>query len=268
MTHTHTINPPEKLPFTLSVICSALDAAGQARDVAQQLPAPLVESVASSSGYVLELGSDGWVLHTPHALKLGDLKLDFAQGPTAWRLRQAGRRQPLGRALGLKPGESKHVVDATAGLGRDGMVLANLGCRVTLIERSPVVALLLRDALQRTAPPELHERVEVVEADARSYLCTLATPPDAVYLDPMYPERGKSALVKKEMRILRELVGKDPDASELLDAALACGTPRVAVKRPRGAPAVDGPPPTHSIDAPNTRYDVYLCPRRQSAMPL
>jgi 16S rRNA (guanine1516-N2)-methyltransferase len=261
MTHTHSTTLPEKLPLPLSVICSTPDDAAQARAVAQQLQAPFVEGAAPFSGYVLELGSDGWVLRTPHELKLGELKLDFAQGPTAWRLRQAGRRQPLGRALGLKSGENKHVIDATAGLGRDGMVLANLGCRVTLIERSPVVALLLRDALLRTAPPELHEHVDVVEADARSYLCALATPPDAVYLDPMYPERGKSALVKKEMRILRELVGKDPDASELLDAALACGAPRVAVKRPRGAPVVDGPPPTHSIEAPNTRYDVYLCPR-------
>lgn len=263
MTHTHPSTLPENLPFTVSVVCSTLDYAAQARDVAQRLQAAFVEGAAPSSDYVLELGDDGWVLHTPHELKLGELKLDFAQGPTAWRLRQAGRRQPLGRALGVKAGESKHLIDATAGLGRDGMVLANLGCRVTLIERSPIVALLLRDALLRTVLPEVHERVEVVDADARSYLCTLATPPDAVYLDPMYPERGKSALVKKEMRILRELVGKDPDASELLDAALTCGTPRVAVKRPRSAPVVDGPPPTHSIDAPNTRYDVYLCPQSQ-----
>jgi 16S rRNA (guanine1516-N2)-methyltransferase len=232
----------------------------QAHTVAQDLHARFLGESAPSSDYVLELGKEGWELNTPQELGLGTLKLSFAQGPTAWRLRQAGRRQPLGRAVGLKSGATQHVVDATAGLGRDAMVLANLGCRVTLIERNPVMALLLRDALLRTAPPELRERVQVIEADARSYLLSLAVPPEAVYLDPMYPERSKSALVKKEMRILRELVGKDHDASELLGAALACGARRVAVKRPRGAPLIDGASPTHSIEAPNTRYDVYLRP--------
>jgi 16S rRNA (guanine1516-N2)-methyltransferase len=259
MSDTPSTTPIETL--ALSVICSAPDTEAEARAVAERLHTALIEDCRPPpAGYVLELGDRGWELHTPPELGLGTLKLDFAQGPTAWRLRQAGRRQPLGRALGLKPGTDTHVIDATAGLGRDGMVLANLGCRVTLIERSPIVALLLRDALQRTAPPDLRERVQVEEADARRYLLSLTTPPDAVYLDPMYPERGKSALVKKEMRILRELVGKDPDAAELLDAALACGARRVAVKRPRGAPIVDGPAPSHSIEAPNTRYDVYLCP--------
>lgn len=257
MSRTHPSIAPETT--ALSVVCSAPDSAAEARAVAERLRATFVDAATPSSGYVLELGDRGWILHTPRELGLGTLQLDFAQGPTAWRLRQAGRRQPLGRALGLKTDADKHVIDATAGLGRDGMVLANLGCRVTLIERSPVMALLLRDALQRTAPQELRERVEVVGADARSYLLSLTTPPDAVYLDPMYPERGKSALVKKEMRILRALVGKDPDAAELLGAALACGARRVAVKRPRGAPVVDGPAPSHNIEAPNTRYDVYLC---------
>lgn len=244
-------------PF-VSIICTALDRLPEAQTAASRLQLPLDSDSSDDDGYRLELGQDGWVLHTPRRLSLGTLKLDFSTGRTAWRLRQAGRRQPLGRALGLKPGATKHVIDATAGLGRDGMVLATLGCRVTLIERNPILALLLRDALQRTAPPELRERLRVIEADARSHLLTLASPPDAVYLDPMYPERDKSALVKKEMRILRTLVGKDLDASELLTAARACGAGRVVVKRPRGAPLIDGPAPSHSIEAPNTRYDVYL----------
>ncbi|MFO1350284.1 MAG: class I SAM-dependent methyltransferase [Gammaproteobacteria bacterium] len=39
--------------------------------------------------------------------------------------------------------------------------------------------------------------------------------PEVIYLDPMYPERSKAALVKKESRVLRELVGPDDDAARL-----------------------------------------------------
>ncbi|APZ42716.1 class I SAM-dependent methyltransferase [Acidihalobacter ferrooxydans] len=230
-----------------------------ARQVATRLNVPLLTPNDCPQGYVLALGDTGWRLETPPALNLGVLQLDFARGATAWRLRQAGRRQPLGRALGLQSSQSPRIVDATAGLGRDGMVLAHLGCRMTLLERSPVIAFLLCDALQRLAPDSLRGFVEVVNADANAWLRACTSPPDAVYLDPMYPERVKSALVKKEMRILREVVGPDSDATILLDAALHSGARRVVVKRPHGAPCLEGPDPTHKIDAPNTRYDVYLC---------
>lgn len=253
------------LPYALSITVASERWLDEARIIAQRFQVPLLGAVNEADGYRLELSDAGWRLLAPPELKLGVLQLDFSQGPIAWRLRQVGRRQALGRALGLKPGQTPHVVDATAGLGRDGLVLANLGCRVTLIERSPVMALLLHDALQRTAAANLQQRVKVVHADAREWLRSLETPPDAVYLDPMYPERGKSALVKKEMRILRGLVGTDADAETLLAAALACATVRVAVKRPRGAPMIAGTAPSHRIEAPNTRYDVYMQTSAESA---
>ncbi|AOU98086.1 hypothetical protein BI364_09040 [Acidihalobacter yilgarnensis] len=209
------------------------------------------------SSYGIWLDELGWALHAPIALGFTPLRLDFSAGATGLRLRQAGRRQPLGRAIGLKPGIRLHVVDATAGLGRDGAVLAQLGCEVTMIERSPVMALLLRDGWDRTAPAEAHTRVSVYCDDARHALDQLASLPDAVYLDPMYPHRDKSALVKKEMRVIRDLVGDDPDAGELLLAALDCGARRVVVKRPRGAPTLPGPAPLRHIEGPNTRYDIY-----------
>ena len=63
--------------------------------------------------------------------------------------RRSGHNELLGRAVGVKAGESPRVVDATAGLGRDAYVLGDLGCEVTLVERSPVLALLLAHALER-----------------------------------------------------------------------------------------------------------------------
>ena len=128
-------------------------------------------------------------------------------------------------------------------------MLASLGCTVQLIERAPIIAALLRDGLQRAArTPDIGllvtERLHLITADGRDYLRGLAESqrPEVVYLDPMYPHRQKTALVKKEMRLLRQWVGDDDDAPELLAAALCCAQRRVVVKRPRQAPMLAGPP--------------------------
>jgi len=203
--------------------------------------------------------------------------VDFVAGKMGHRLRfGGGRGQPLAKAVGLKGTTPPSVVDATAGLGRDAFVLASLGARVTLLERSPVLAALLDDGLRRAAlAPETHDIVELgmrlIHTNAIHWLrhCEKHQRPDVVYLDPMYPHRGKSALVKKEMRALRKLVGDDADAAVLLHAALACASKRVVVKRPRAAPVLEGEilagcRPASCVESKNTRYDVYpvaLLPR-------
>ena len=210
---------------------------------------------------------------TPERLELrelgpnapGPVYADFAAGAVAHRRRfGGGRNQPLARAVGLKGGVAPTVVDATAGLGRDAFVLAGLGCAVRLVERSPIIAALVRDGLRRAARdpdigPLVMERLSLIVADGRNYLQGLAPTqrPDVVYLDPIYPHRRKAALVGKEMRLLRQLVGDDDDASELLAIALTCARRRVIIKRPRRAPVLAGPPPGFEIVAPNTRFDVY-----------
>jgi len=203
-----------------------------------------------------ELGNGVWV--------------DFVGGKMAHRLRfGGGRGQPLARAVGLKGATPPTVVDATAGLGRDAFVLASLGARVTLLERSPVLAALLEDGLRRaTLDPQTCDIVEpgmtLIHTNAIRWLrhCEQDQRPDVVYLDPMYPHRDKSALVKKEMRALRRLVGDDTDADTLLHAALGCARRRVVVKRPRTAPALDGEilagrRPASCVQSKNTRYDLY-----------
>lgn len=81
--------------------------------------------------------------------------------------------------------------------------------------------------------------------------------PEIIYMDPMYPQRSKTALVKKEMRTLRQIVGEDLDAPALLTCALKCARNRVVVKRPRLAPIIEGPKPSMTVEAKNTRFDVY-----------
>jgi 16S rRNA (guanine1516-N2)-methyltransferase len=108
--------------------------------------------------------------------------------------------------------------------------------------------------------PLIRDRLSLTLAEGCALMSRLSEDqrPDVVYLDPMYPHRTKTALVKKEMRALRHLVGEDPDTSALLHGALNCARHRVVVKRPRLAPAIDGPLPGMAIEGKNTRFDVYL----------
>ncbi|MGB1111386.1 MAG: class I SAM-dependent methyltransferase [Gammaproteobacteria bacterium] len=192
---------------------------------------------------------------------------DFVTGASAHRRRfGGGRGQAIARACGLKSGKTPTIIDATAGLGRDAFVLASLGCQVHLIERSAAVAVLLGDAIERARSDaetrEIAERMHLHHADAREALMSMQTETgaDVVYLDPMFPERRKSAAVKKEMRCFQGLVGEDLDAGDLLDSALQCGAKRIAVKRPSKAEALAGRTPDAQVAGKTTRYDLYFKP--------
>lgn len=185
------------------------------------------------------------------------------------REKGGGRSELIARAVGLKSGKLPTVIDATAGLGVDAFVLASLGCQVTLLERSPEVSALLRDGLERSRQyakghnPKLETilgRMQLIQTEAIKYLNRLGETdfPDVVYLDPMFPERKKSAAVKKEMQIFHRLIGPDEDADSLFEAALARTRERVVVKRPRVANSLAGPKPNHVIEGKRNRYDVYL----------
>ncbi|MCP4996004.1 MAG: class I SAM-dependent methyltransferase [Gammaproteobacteria bacterium] len=195
----------------------------------------------------------------------GPVAVDFVQGKNAHR-RQfgGGRGQPLARAVGLKQGRNPTVCDTTAGLGQDSFVLATLGCELTLVERSPFIAALLDDGLERAGEdPEIApivHRMQLLKGDAITLLTALkgAERPDVIYMDPMYPHREKSARVKKEMRLFQALVGEDSDSAELLQVARGVALNRVVVKRPAKAEPVGGQKPSMVIKSPNTRYDVYL----------
>lgn len=196
--------------------------------------------------------------------KLGAVYVDFVEGAVAHRRKfGGGRGQSIAKAVGLKAGATPTVVDATAGLGRDAFVLASLGCKVTLIERSPVVAALLQDGLMRAAQdpeigPWVSERMRLLQGPAVDNLLALTERPEVVYLDPMFPHKQKSALVKKEMRVFQSLVGPDLDADALLPAALKMADKRVVVKRPDYAGWLNEHKPSMAIETKSNRFDVYV----------
>ncbi len=177
-----------------------------ADEIAARLVLPQ-QSWLPAEGCVLKLDREGLGLQLLGKKAPGPVRVELAGGAVDHRRRfGGGSGQMIAKAVGARPGRPLQVLDATAGLGRDAFVLATLGCRVQMLERHPVVAELLRDGLRRaavTGDPELAvivERLSLLAADSLQQLG-----PDhrveVVYLDPMFPERSKSASVKKEMAI-------------------------------------------------------------------
>lgn len=197
--------------------------------------------------------------------KMGAVYVDFASDALTFRrLHGGGRKEAIARAVGLKGQALPRVLDATAGLGRDAFVLASLGCTMDMIERSPVVAALLDDALERGRHHAelrdwLPDRLQLFHGVSYEMLSNWqGTQPDVIYLDPMFPHRKKSAAVKKEMKIFQLLLGPDEDANKLLGPALSLAKKRVVVKRPDSAPWLDNREPSMAISSKKHRFDVYL----------
>lgn len=270
--------------------------------LAKRLRLPIVDNdrhLAPLFDTLLVVSTDGLTLRQPgrdRTRAFSDFRVDFLSGKSSARWSAPGFRQPLAAAMGLRTGV-RTVVDATAGFGFDAFQLASLGCRVTAIERHPVIAIMLEDALARArnvsqehwlaynqwhrkvAPAQLRNaprhapsdtpgnaraaqiagRITLSLADARDVLAqtTGDRRPDAVYLDPMYQPRGKSTLVRKQMRLCRSLVGEDSDAAELFDAARDVALRRVVVKRHRKAAPLCCDP-SLSFQGATVRYDVYV----------
>lgn len=231
--------------------------AAKARKLAVRLGAPLTVGEAWSTGKQLLLLVDD------KGLRLRRVDSSEVAVDVAALARPRRGEDLLGRAIGMRAG---HVVDATAGLGVDAFQLAAAGHRVTMIERVPLVALLLEEALERAQQGRAGdrasaaaERLTLIEGDARTYLATLPSSgrPDVVLLDPMYPRRGKAALPAKGMALFRELVGEDDDAAELLRVARSVALRRVVVKRPLRSASLGDTPPSGSIRGKTTRYDLY-----------
>ncbi|MEP9317546.1 class I SAM-dependent methyltransferase [Pseudomonas sp. LABIM340] len=252
---TEVLTPPR-------IVVQALAPAWQAaaEQWAQRLGLPMGKDDAD---FALQLGADGLQLLQLGPDSPGPVRVDFLEGSAAHR-RQfgGGAGQMIAKAVGIQQGVRPHVLDATAGLGKDAFVLATLGCEMDLTERQPIIAALLEDGLARAAGDfevgAIVARMLLLQGNAIERMAAWeGEAPQVIYLDPMFPHRDKSALVKKEMRLFRPLVGDDLDAPALLEAALKLASHRVVVKRPRKAPIIEGQKPSYSLEGKSSRYDIY-----------
>ncbi|CAL4044089.1 class I SAM-dependent methyltransferase [Buchnera aphidicola] len=193
---------------------------------------------------------------------LGNFWIDFAHKKLIYRIQsQVLKKEAIAKAIGIKKNNYLNVVDATAGLGKDALVLTALGCKVCMIERNPIVAALLEDALKRNYPYNninllLKEKMSLIYASSLSILKKLKYKPDVTYLDPMYPITKKN-MVKKDMYFLRLLIGEDKDSGDLLTLARKCSKKRVIVKRQLYAPYLSGIKTKNAIISKKHRFDIY-----------
>jgi 16S rRNA (guanine1516-N2)-methyltransferase len=212
-------------------------------------------------GFVFELEqvAGRLTLFARHHPDYGGICIDWSAADVQRRVR-AGRRQLLGRAVGLHKRADLEILDATGGMGRDAFTLAALGATVTVAEREPLVARLLLDGWQRAlvdpGTAAAARRVRIVEGDARDQVGRRRW--NVIYLDPMFPGHDRDARSKKEMQFLRELAASADDDAALLAQALASSAGRVVVKRPRSAPRLGSAEPAYELAGTQARFDVYL----------
>lgn len=228
--------------------------------LANRLGIPLLvqESAPQSPPWLLFFEGDELFLHSTE-LDYKPLSVNYLKGEFAKRWQKISRNDLLLKAVGLKKGV-RTVCDPTCGLGYDAFLLATVdGLEVTACERNPIVAELTMNALLRVKENGRFEEFPLYFyfGDGKEFLEGRSF--DAVVIDPMYPREEAQAKQRKEMFLLRELVGSDQDAEALFQAAWKAATKRVVVKRPdRAAPLAVGKKPDASIDGSTIRYDIYL----------
>lgn len=246
----------------MTVACTTHDARVRAADLADEFHLPLenADEILAPGGARLLVGVDAVALEVAGFGR--PLRVDFISPRLDYRLRRGGREQLL-QACGVPRNAGVSLVDGTGGFGIDAFVLAHAGARVTVLERHPIVFALLRDAhLRAKREPKLAEaaaRMQLVHADAIEWLA-VEQRADVVYLDPMFPARRKSALVKRPMRMLEAMVD-DERAERLLSAAIGSAERRVVLKRPLRGPLVPLARDTsYSLQGRSVRFDVYELP--------
>lgn len=220
--------------------------------------------------YNTKLAEIGLALqNTPEGLSLTDGELsimaDFRD--MLPRLKQSNlQREMLVKAARIKGQEMPQtLVDATAGFGEDSLILAAAGFQVRLYEFDEIIAVLLQDCLDRASQlPELKDpvsRMELICGDSVKGMQTLDYKPDIVLLDPMFPARQKSALIKKKFQLIQRLESPCSTEEDLLNAAMVADPKRIVIKRPLKGPFLADRKPSYSLEGKAIRYDCFVFAR-------
>ena len=225
-----------------------------------EYPPPFLEAeffikITERKGWYLEQINGIWHL----CYELENLAfIDF--GSADYRAR--GGKEYLVKAF--KNLENKTIYDLTAGWGRDSWLLAYKGFNLIMLEKNPYLYILLKQGLDlANKNPKIFnisQRMKVIFSNSLDFLKNNELELNsAIYLDPMYPESKKTALVKKRMQILHSLLQVETENNdELLLFSLKSKAKKIIVKRPKNAEFLANLKANSSISSPNTRYDIYV----------
>lgn len=238
--------------FKSSIAIAGIDV--DVSDLAAQLSLPVVSPDSTQYDFILLKTSTQLSLIRQLKPK-ATLTIDFSSSQLQYR-RAKGGSELLTKAVGLNKNKNLNIIDATAGLGRDAFIMACHGGKITMLEKNPLVAILLEDALNKLMDERL--KLKLIKSDSIEYLKGLIALPDVIYLDPMFPERQKSALVKKEMQFLQQILIEDQQPELLLAIALKKATKKVVVKRPNSAEFLGAIEPSYSLKSKANRFDIYV----------
>lgn len=231
-------------------------------DLAERLSIPLYQSISKDvpESFFLTWRDGILKLLDKDLMKKGGLFVDIEPRPGEQRSWPAPKKGALAQAIGRK---TKTIIDATTGWGQDSLHIFRMGYDLRCIERSPVMVELLNDGFNRLQQLDWVINLslilpQLIPGNACNLLPSLDVKPECIYIDPMFPpKRKKSALAKKSMIVLRDLLGNDEDKEQLFATAFETATKRVVVKSPDYAEPLAGKP-SESFSGKMLRYDVYL----------
>lgn len=240
------------------VVLWAIDAdADKARELADKLNIEIVSEMLSNQ-MVLRMDAEGLSL-----LKDGlTIRGDFSSMKKRLKLANL-QHEMLVKAAKIKGlGDNPTAIDATAGLGEDSILLAAAGYHVKMYERDEIIAALLEDALQRAKLDEelkpIVERMELIHGDSIEDMENCVDSPDLIYLDPMFPARSKSGLIKKKFQLLQQLESPCEEGERMVMAARAAKPKKIIIKRPAKGEYLAGIKPNHSLEGKAIRYDCLI----------
>lgn len=231
--------------------------------LAKKLNTKVISDTASvdDGDLILSFGENGLSLMSGKLVMRGDLSSMLPRIANG-RL----QHEMLVKAAKLKNASGQlTAIDATAGMGEDSMLLAAAGYNVILYEYDPVIAALLRDSLKRAEDiSELRDiinRMHLVEKDSIAAMSELSESVDLIYLDPMFPARQKTGLIKKKFQLLQKLETPCMEEDKLIEAAINARPKRLVIKRPAKGPYIAGMKPHFSFKGKSIRYDCFsfLC---------
>lgn len=230
----------------------------KAKNIAERLNIEIITNNKEKFDILLSMDESGLALVSDNMKLYGDFSKSIK------RLKQSNlQKEMLIHAVKIK-GEKENLIaiDATAGLGEDSILLGAYGYNVELYEKNPIISELLKDAMERAEKiSELKDiigRMKVHNEDSIIAMQNLKYKPDIILLDPMFPERTKSALIKKKFQILHKIENPCSDENEMLSSAIKANPKKLVIKRPLKGEYLAGVKPDYSLKGSSIRYDCII----------